>query len=229
MTSIKPWARGPVELITHAERHLREGGDFDRRIALIGFDNAIEVAITSYLTLNPMQRAGRTYIRADVDKWLDNYHTKLTFLFQEMERRTTECEWDKAEIVWYHEVRNAQYHGGSGTVPEMTDLLAVRKVAIWVTGFLFELDDIEGFIEGRLSEEANSDLPERNEDHDTLIDEAYGEVEIAGQPYATSEALFSIDPVAYSELGRDLEEAAEEPTRSPKEGEWPQHPPLAKQ
>ena len=27
MTVLKPWARGPFELILHAEKHLREGGD----------------------------------------------------------------------------------------------------------------------------------------------------------------------------------------------------------
>jgi hypothetical protein len=49
--SLPPWANGPFELLVHAEGHLRNGDDFDRRIALISFDNAIEVAITTYLTL----------------------------------------------------------------------------------------------------------------------------------------------------------------------------------
>ncbi len=43
------WARGPYELIEHAEGHYHGDTDVDRRIALIGFDNAIEVAITTYL------------------------------------------------------------------------------------------------------------------------------------------------------------------------------------
>lgn len=40
---LKPWMRGPFELIRHADRHLKANGDTDRRIALIGFDNAIEI------------------------------------------------------------------------------------------------------------------------------------------------------------------------------------------
>lgn len=59
MTSMAPWATGTFELLVHAEGHLRGGEDFDRRIALISFDNAIEVAITTYLTLHPIQRGDR--------------------------------------------------------------------------------------------------------------------------------------------------------------------------
>ena len=76
MSNIPPWANGPFELIVHAEGHLRDGEDFDRRIALISFDNAIEVAITAYLTLNPIQRSGRSYSKADIERWLANYHTQ---------------------------------------------------------------------------------------------------------------------------------------------------------
>lgn len=50
---LKPWAYGPFEVLLHAETHYRSGEDFDRRIAIIGFDNAIEVAITTYLSLHP--------------------------------------------------------------------------------------------------------------------------------------------------------------------------------
>ena len=70
---LKPWAYGPFELLVHAELHLRGGEDFDRRIALISFDNAIEVAITAYLSLHPIQRRNHEYARAQVEKWLDNY------------------------------------------------------------------------------------------------------------------------------------------------------------
>src|ERR1051326_8517754 len=55
-TNLKPWMKATFELIVHAETHLREGGDFDRRMAHIGFDNAIEVAISTYLGLNPFTR-----------------------------------------------------------------------------------------------------------------------------------------------------------------------------
>src|SRR5215218_8705880 len=58
---LRPWARGVFEIILHGELHYRAGEDFDRRMALISFDNAIEVAITTYLSLNPIQRQNRQY------------------------------------------------------------------------------------------------------------------------------------------------------------------------
>ena len=77
MSALKPRALGPFELLVHAEMHYRTGEDFDRRIAIVGFDNAIEVAIHTYLNLHPIQRLNKTYPKADIDKWLDNFHTKV--------------------------------------------------------------------------------------------------------------------------------------------------------
>src|SRR5206468_4760725 len=111
MNPLPPWANGPFELLVHAEGHLIDGEDFDRRIALISFDNAIEVAITTYLTLNPIQRGGRSYPKADVEKWLDNYHTKLEFLEFELDKRSTGWSVEKSYIIWVHDHRNEQYHG----------------------------------------------------------------------------------------------------------------------
>src|SRR6266436_7605447 len=99
MTALPPWANGPFELLVHAEGHLRAGNDFDRRIALIGFDNAIEVAITTYLTLNPLQRQNRCYTKADCERWLNNYHTKLDFLEEECGQRGIALVYAKAEFV----------------------------------------------------------------------------------------------------------------------------------
>jgi hypothetical protein len=53
---LPPWAEGPFELIVHGEMHLRSGQEFDRRMALISFDNSIEVSIHTYLGLHPIQR-----------------------------------------------------------------------------------------------------------------------------------------------------------------------------
>jgi hypothetical protein len=61
MSNLQPWAIGPFELILHAEGHLRNGDDFDRSIALISFDNSIEVSISTYLSLHPLLRGNRNY------------------------------------------------------------------------------------------------------------------------------------------------------------------------
>ncbi len=56
--SLDPWIYGPIELIQHAEGHLKANGDFDKRMALISYDNAIELTITTFLQLHPSQRNG---------------------------------------------------------------------------------------------------------------------------------------------------------------------------
>jgi len=51
MHVLRPQHYGPYELILHGKRHLEISGDFDKRIAMISFDNSIETSISVYLTL----------------------------------------------------------------------------------------------------------------------------------------------------------------------------------
>jgi hypothetical protein len=206
MSTLAPWARGPFELLLHAEMHLRDGNDFDRRIALIGFDNAIEVTITTYLTLNPLQRQNRCYTKSDCDHWLNNYHTKLDFLEEECGKRGIAPVYAKAEFVWYHDIRNGQYHGGSATIPQAQDLEAIRRAALWVFALLFDVSDLDAILEERVKEAAGKPLPSRTEEYDRLIDSEFGMVEIAGQQYYASEAIFGIDPTAYFALAKDIQD-----------------------
>jgi hypothetical protein len=140
MEKLPPWANGPFELIRHAEEHLKTGTDFDRRMALISFDNAIEVAITVFLQLHPKQRKGVTFKGDDVQKWLANYHSKLEFLDQYVQSVKRPIESTVAEITWYHSLRNELYHSGNGLVPEQNYLQGARKAALEVFSLLFELD-----------------------------------------------------------------------------------------
>ena len=204
---LKPWAYGPFELLLHAELHLRNGDDFDRRIALISFDNAIEVAITTYLSLHPIQRQNRTYPRADVEQWLENYHTKIDFFMSEIEGRSLPVEYEKADIAWYHDVRNGQYHGGSATIPQERELQGIRKAALWIFSILYDVPDIEEVIENHITDA--DDHPKRNDRHDKLIDEQFGVIEIAGQKYYTSEALHAVDPFAYGDVAAELDQPDE--------------------
>ena len=205
MSTLKPWADGPFELILHAELHLQSRNDFDRRIALISFDNAIEVAITTFLTLDPIQRQNKQYPRADVDKWLGNYHSKLDFLFQELSNRGVTISCDKGEIVWCHKVRNDQYHGGGPTVPRERELADIRKAALEIFSFLFEVPDVENLLRIRVAELTDGASPKRNVEADKLIDERYGLVRVAGMTYYTSELLFGVDPFAYGNVSTNIQ------------------------
>ena len=66
---LPPWAKRPFELLYHAEIHFQKGSDYDKRLSVISFDNSIEVSITTYLSLKPMQRADKHYKKEDIH-WL---------------------------------------------------------------------------------------------------------------------------------------------------------------
>lgn len=153
-SSLKPWATRPFELITHGEIHFRRGSDYDRRLALVSFDNSVEVSITTYLTLKPIQRDGKSYPKEDVAKWLNNYHTKLDFFLEENNSRGLPEHQTKDVIVWYHDQRNEQYHGGSSGVPEQNTLEGIRQAALWIFSVLFETTNVEQTLEDELAEKA---------------------------------------------------------------------------
>jgi hypothetical protein len=211
MIALPPWANGPFELMVHAETHLRNGDDFDRRIALISYDDAIEVSISTYLSLHPIQRGNRSYSRMDVDKWLHNFHSKLDFLEEELRSRGHMWAVDRSHIVWAHEHRNEQYHGGKKGTPEKNVIELMRKSALWVFSVLFDVSDVERVLEEAIAANTPSPSPQRDGNFDRAIDREYGVVELAGEQYYTSELLFSADYTAYCEVGGRL---SANPTKS---------------
>ena len=207
MTPLPPWANGPFELLVHAEEHLRAGDDFDRRIALIGFDNAIEITIAAYLSLKPIQRRNRSYSAAAVEKWMSNYHAKLDFLDGEISARKATWVVERTHIVWCHDSRNEQYHGGYRGVPEKRELDIARRAALWIFSFLFDVEDAEDRLTRAIAEKLPPPPPERNPAYDTAIDGAYETIDIGGNTYPVSEILYWLDYEAYRELGIGLSQA----------------------
>jgi len=138
--TLKPWAIGPFELLQHAEGHRLSQGDFDRRMAFISFDNAIESTVTTYLSLHPSQRGGRQYSREDVAKWLPNFHSKLAFLERHAALADVSMPQDSASMVFYHGLRNELYHNGNGVTPDATHLDGIREAALWTFSLIFECD-----------------------------------------------------------------------------------------
>jgi len=138
---MKPWAQLPFELIKHADEHAKSGNDFDRRMALIGFDNAIEVAIITYLSLNPIQRDNHQFPRNQVQEWQTNFHSKLRFLEHFVTAILNQpMQYERDEIVFYHDIRNDMYHRGIGVVPAESHINGVRAIALWVFKTLFKTD-----------------------------------------------------------------------------------------
>jgi hypothetical protein len=208
MRQLKPWAYGPFEILLHAELHYRVGEDFDRRIAMIGFDNAIEVAITTYLGLHPIQRGNKQYPNTSVEEWLRNYHTKVDFFFQECATRQVAVVGQRDEIVWYHEVRNGQYHVGGATVPQRRELDGVRAAALEVFAVLFEVTDAEAQLDAHISAMQEAPQP-RTAGGDRLIDSKYGLIDLCGQMEYSSHLLYAVDPNRYHDAIQNLGSDAE--------------------
>ena len=204
MKPLPPWANGPFELLIHAEGHLINGDDFDRRIALISFDNAIEVAITTYLTLNPIQRGGRSYERARVERWLKNYHSKLDFFEEELTSRRLPWVVERAHIVWCHDNRNVQYHGGNRGIPEMSLLTLVRQAALWAFSLLYEVADTEQRVALEIERRSALTIPQRDEVYDQAIDSFHDVIIIGEQIYSANEVLFAVDEPVYRAMGAEL-------------------------
>ena len=141
MNDLKPWHLDSFDLLKHAEQHRKDDGDFDRRMALISFDNSIESSIIIYLSLNPIQRKGRSFQKSDVEKWLYNFHTKIGFFehfIVNILGKTMEIGRD--EFIYFHGLRNELYHAGNGFVPRLKDIEGIRKAAFGVFSTLFEVD-----------------------------------------------------------------------------------------
>jgi hypothetical protein len=219
ISPLKPWAYGPFEVLMHAEMHHRKLENLDRRIAMIGFDNAIEVAITTYVALHPIQRGNREYANSVVEACLKNFHTKVDFFLEECQRRSIYPGAKKDEIVWFHEVRNGQYHNGGAAIPQRRELDGVRTAAIEVFGVLFDHMNVLAALEEHIAAMAPS-LPPRKDEHDRLIDNAFPMIDVCGQPEYVSDVLYALDPNRYREIALELGENAESQTdlNDPEEG-----------
>jgi hypothetical protein len=136
-----------------------------------------------------------------------NYHTKLDFLDDEITARNSTWIVDKTHIMWCHDTRNEQYHGGYRGVPERRDLDIARRAALWIFSLLFDVEDAEERLARATAVKFPPSAPERNPAYDTAIDGAYETIDIGGHTYSTSEILYSLDYEAYRELGIELSQA----------------------
>ncbi len=144
METLEPWIYGPLELIKHAEEHQQASGDFDRRMALIGYDNAIEVSLSTYLQLHPTQRGGAEYPKERVKYWLMNYHSLLDFFFDEfMKNLGQPSPIARKTFIHHHNLRNNLYHEGKNFVPPKRDIQGARAAALYIFSTLFNVNGEE--------------------------------------------------------------------------------------
>ncbi|HWY99050.1 MAG TPA: hypothetical protein VNY36_08200 [Bacteroidia bacterium] len=108
----KPWVSGPKELLMHGINHLAVDTDFDSRMAMICIDNAVELAIKTYLGLpkriNKLDGLSRTMV--------DNMSSNFPALLDGFEEFASDklIGIDLGDIEWFHRLRNELYHKGNG-------------------------------------------------------------------------------------------------------------------
>ena len=165
--------------------------------------------MTTYLTLNPIQRGNRQYPKEKCEGWLRNFHTKLDFIDEEPVARALTRKVERSHIIWAHDHRNEQYHGGKKGTPELDVLEIARSAALWIFGLLFDVPNAERIVVEVAQPKPS--LPERKriQEYDKAIDSEFGALQLGGGLYGASELLFNTDYEAYRELGASLVDDAE--------------------
>lgn len=130
-----PWEEGPKELLQHAIDHLTLGGDFDRRIAMISTDNAVEIMMKTFLSL-PKRVLGTTRpTRKEIEDAKNSFPAVLDLIEKYAGDKLAGVNLE--EIEWYHRIRNEIYHSGHGVTVELTQIHTYLELATLLFENLF--------------------------------------------------------------------------------------------
>lgn len=108
-----PFLSGTFELLKHGLDHLKKRNEFDIRIAMISIDNAVELAIKTFILLN---RRNFKLSRRESKNFIENFPTLLDFLDKYILDKLSTINLD--ELEQYHSIRNDLYHAGMGRTVE---------------------------------------------------------------------------------------------------------------
>lgn len=133
---VSPWIDGPRELLQHAVDHLAQGGDFDRRIAMVSIDNAVELSVKTYLGLPKRARSGSGPGRKELEEASESFPGLLDLLQKYASYRLVGVSLD--DIEWYHRIRNQLYHSGNGITVEKSKVETYLELASSLFESLFD-------------------------------------------------------------------------------------------
>lgn len=133
----KPWVAGPLELLEHAREHRRGRPGFDYRIAMISADNALEVAIRTWLGLPHRLRDAPGPPRKRLEGAV-GFSELLDMLDEFAGERLSGIP--VADVEWYHRIRNQLYHEGNGITVEPKHVDAYIQIVSIVIGKLFGIE-----------------------------------------------------------------------------------------
>ena len=128
------WASGAVELLRHADSHIKLDSAFDRRIAFISVDNAVEIMIRTFLSL-PKSKSGIHVSKKALDDAGNSFPGLLELFWNSVGSRLAGI--DQADIEHYHRIRNTLYHNGTGLSVDEQYLTAYRQIAAILLQDLF--------------------------------------------------------------------------------------------
>ena len=133
-----PWSEGPKELLQHAVGHIAHDGDFDRRIAMISIDNAVELMVKTFLSLPRRKLGTKGPSRKQLEEANNSFPSLLDLLEEFAGERLTGVSLD--EIEWYHRIRNQLYHSGNGITVEVARVQTYLSLAKTLFQNLFETE-----------------------------------------------------------------------------------------
>ena len=131
-----PWTSGPRELLDHANIHLLRGTDFDCRVAMISVDNAVELILTTFLTL-PKSFTDLDLTPQQRRKYTRSFPIALRSIEQLVPERVALVPLD--DIEYFHRLRNRLYHEGDGiTLSPLTGEIVAQLISTGKSSFSLE-------------------------------------------------------------------------------------------
>jgi len=121
------WAQAPLDALAHGERHLAEQSGSALRHALVGFDQAIEGAISAYLRLGPGRDDGSE--AAAVAGSRGGFYPKSRYLYLLADQRSFAMSVSEDRLAQVHSERNVVQHEPGWVVPALPLVLDGARAA----------------------------------------------------------------------------------------------------
>lgn len=141
------WVSGSIELLRHADSHIKLETAFDSRIAFISIDNSVETSIRTFLSL-PEKISGVKFQRKEVEEAGNSFPKMVDLLFDKARQKIAGL--DDGDIEHYHRIRNQLYHNGTGLGVDRRYLGAYRQIAAVLLNNLFDVKADPNVVEGTL-------------------------------------------------------------------------------
>jgi len=134
----KTWASGAIELLKHAVGHINLNTAFDKRIAFISTDNAVEIMVKIYLSLPKQFFGDERPSKKEIDDCNNSFTNYLSLLVKCADKKL--IGFDPGDIEHYHRIRNTLYHDGTGLSVDQEYLNAYFVLAKLLLKRLFNVD-----------------------------------------------------------------------------------------